>query len=359
MNELPDNAPQDFDVIVIGAGPGGCEAALAAAHSGAAALCLTINLDTVGFPPANPIIAEDADDPRLELLEEISALGGALPHLLSRETVARTLAGGTLVADRRNLGLAYKELLEETNNVFPRQTLVTDLERTNTSWKIQTRLGELFKAPAVIIAAGTFLEGKVDDGGTIIDGGRMGEIPANALARSLEAQGIGMSRLKAANMPRLDRKTLPGDEEVFAVNDYRLLPDGSQLDESYMFGPYITGTREEQLVTVAGITGTDDAWMTRAAYSVTSLALDGNQVDSRLEARAQPGLFFVGRAAGCCNYTEAAATGLVAGSQAAAAALKQERGKLTNDMILVSRLCEAVAHQESRPVTIRIDGPGC
>lgn len=352
MAEFNDNPAARFDTIVIGAGPAGCEAAVASAGQGCRTLCLAINLDNIGFPPANPILAEGADDRRHELLADLRELGGALPVLLSQESVSRSLADGTLLADRRNLGLAYKELLETTPEVFPRQGLATSLERSDGGWLVTTRLGESFTSASVVVAAGTFLGGEVDDGGNKVAGGRLGEIPANSLAMSLRDIGIAMVRIGAVNMPRMAAATLPLVDDSLLAGAYRFLPDGAQLSEQYMHGPYIRGARAEQLDAVRDLTGIADAWMTRAAYDITCLALAGGQVDRQLEAVGLPGLYFAGRSAGSCNYTEAAVTGLVAGSAATS-------HELIKYPVLVTKLCEAIASQKSRPVTIRIDGPGC
>ncbi|RJQ45671.1 MAG: FAD-dependent oxidoreductase [Gaiellales bacterium] len=357
METSPANLTHDYDVIVIGAGPAGCESALAAAGEGACTLCLAISLDNVGFPPANPIIAEGPEDRRLALLAELRSLGGSLPKLLSREIIARELPGGMLVADRRNLGLAYKELLETTDGLEPRQALVTDLETAGGAWRVATRLGEVFHAPAVVVAAGTFLMGRVEDGK---GGGRLGEIPADSLARSLMSLGHKLVSVSAVNMPRLDRNSLAVEDGSPRSGDYLFVPDGSQLAEQYMFGPFIQGSFSSQLADIRKITGQPGAWVTRPSWSMTCLTLAAGQVDQRLEAAALPGLFFAGRAAGTCNYSEAAASGRVAGAGAAdSAASRGRRPLLTSDHNHISELCERIARQEDRPVTVRIEGPGC
>lgn len=360
MDESTENPARHFDTIVIGAGPAGCEAAVAAAGAGARTLCLAINLDNVGFPPANPIIAEGAGDRRHDLLAELRELGGALPGLLARESVGRELADGTLLADRRNLGLAYKQLVESTPGSFPRQGLATGIERSDDGWLVETRLGERFSTASVVIAAGTFLQGEVDDGGKRVAGGRMGEIPANSLAESLQEIGVRMVRISAVNMPRVSAAALPLADGSFQAGGYRFLPDGGQLSEQYMHGPYLRGARAAQLDAIRDLTGIADAWMTRGAYGVSCLALAGSQVNGNLEAVGHPGLFFAGRSAGSCNYTEAAVTGWVAGTGAAGCATNATaKTLLINKPKYVAMLCDAIAEQDSRPTTIRIEGPGC
>ena len=132
-----------FDVAVIGAGPAGCEAAIAAARAGADTLCLTINLDMIGYPPATPVLVDDDEDRRHLLLAELGELGGQLPGLLH----PGILSGGDgvkgrVAIDRRKLGLAWKEMLENENGLVTRQALVTNLEALDGAWMISTRLGE-------------------------------------------------------------------------------------------------------------------------------------------------------------------------------------------------------------------------
>ena len=104
------NDPMDipaFDVLVIGAGPAGSEASMAAAGAGAHTLCLTINLDMVGYPPATPALVDGPGDPRVLLLEEMTALGGRLPDALAREgVVVYGDPAGKLLVARCPLGLA-------------------------------------------------------------------------------------------------------------------------------------------------------------------------------------------------------------------------------------------------------------
>ncbi|MFA6002035.1 MAG: FAD-dependent oxidoreductase [Thermoleophilia bacterium] len=349
-----------FDVLVIGAGPAGSEASLAAAAAGSRTLCLTINLDTAGYPPATPALIDGPDDPRVLLLEEMTALGARLPDALAREgVVAESRPAGKLLIDRRLLGLAYKELLENEEGLELRQALVTSLEPSADGWIVGTKLGEYFSTATVVIAAGTFLRARVNDGGSIVPGGRIGEIPANALAKYLQNAGLQLIEVEAATMPRVDIRSLDHEVDYKSKYGIRLLADGRQLGEMLGYGLQSDGNRDSQLRLLRMHTGLSEAWVTRASYSVLHYVLAAGQIDANLEARTLPGLFFAGRAAGSCSYLEAATLGLLAGRQAASRQRAHEAGMLISSTIYVSKLCQRIAEQESRPVTIRTDEPGC
>ncbi len=345
-------------MVVVGAGPGGAEAALAAAGAGARTLCLTMSLDTAGYHPANPTLVGGHEDPRGELLAEMRSMGCRLPPLLESDGVAAVNEQGRLVADRRRLGLAYKAAIESADNLEFRQALVTSLETHSGKFLLGSSLDESFSAGAVVIAGGTFFQAEVAEGDARSPGGRRGEIPSVSLSKSLQNKGILFERIGAATAPRL---LMPPPGGSFPGDDWPdgLPPDGDQLCELYGFGLEQSGDAERQLSRLRQSTGDPAAWITRPSYAVSHLVLASRQVNLRLESTALPRLFFAGRLVGCCNYLESAATGFLAGLNAAHAAGTAAPTCLIDDKSIVSHLLRLVADSESRPVTIRVPGPGC
>ncbi len=339
MGDRVNRGLSRYDVIVVGAGPAGSEAAVAAAGRGASVLCLTINLDTVGFHPADPTLLRGGDDRRRLLVAELQAAGAVLPRLLSRKEIA-TEAGRHLVADRRRLGLAFKEILENTSGLEPRQALATAIERHGDGWHVECKYGERFAAGSVVVATGTFLDGQVTMGGLTADGGRRGEIPSRALADCLQRLGISFTRLVACASPRISARGEPSSH-------LRLARDGDQLRELYASEIKLEGDSDRQLAELRSLARSGEAWLNRPSYCVSHLALAPGMVGNRLESRDLPGLFFAGRSAGVASYPEAAASGFAAGL----AAVGAPPDRLTNDKKYVGLLCRRIAEGD-RPVSV-------
>ena len=210
--------PCKFDVIVVGGGHAGTEAALAAARMGCTTLLLTHNLETVGQMSCNPAIGGIGKG---HIVKEIDALGGAMAHATDRAGIHfRTLNArkGPAVratraqADRSLYKRAIRTLLEAQTNLFMFQQAVNDLTLSgNVVTGVTTELGVEFEAPTVVLTVGTFLGGKIHVGASSTPGGRLGDAPANKLAARLREMPFQVGRLKTGTPPRLDGRTIDTD----------------------------------------------------------------------------------------------------------------------------------------------------
>lgn len=204
-----------YDIIVIGAGHAGCEAALACARMGLSTIVFTMNLDTIGLMSCNPAIGGIAKG---HLVREIDALGGEMARNIDATGIQfRTLnsSKGPAVratraqADRQLYRLRMKSVVESQKNLHIRQVLVEKiLTKDGKVSGILTNIGETFLARAVVITTGTFLRGLIHIGLNNFPGGRAGDMPSVNLSHSLKEMGFVMGRLKTGTCPRLDAKTI-------------------------------------------------------------------------------------------------------------------------------------------------------
>ena len=218
-----------FDVIVVGGGHAGTEAALAAARMGAATLLLTHSIETLGQMSCNPAIGGIGKG---HLVREIDALGGEMALAADRAGIQFRILNrrkGPAVratraqADRQLYRMAIREKLENQPGLAIFQQPVVDLIENGASIDgVITQMGLRFYAPAVVLTVGTFLDGKIHIGDTNYAGGRAGDPPAKALAERLRARPFRVDRLKTGTPPRIDRKTIdfsrleeqPGDDPL-------------------------------------------------------------------------------------------------------------------------------------------------
>ncbi len=209
----------DFDVIVVGAGHAGIEAAYAAARMGCRTLLLTLHLDRVGLMPCNPAIGGIGKG---HIVFEISALGGLMPQLCTQTYLqARMLNtkkgpavhGLRLQIDKQAYNKLSKQILEKTENLTLCSGMVEELlfDKANTLCGVKTREGAEYTASQVIVTTGTFLNGLVHVGHTNFTSGRQGEEAAVSLSASLKKCGLTMGRLKTGTPPRLLRSSLNFD----------------------------------------------------------------------------------------------------------------------------------------------------
>lgn len=204
-----------YDVIVIGAGHAGCEAALAAARMGCSTLMLTMNLDNIAVMSCNPAIGGLAKG---HLVREIDALGGEMAKIIDRTGIQfRTLnsSKGPAVrgtrgqADKQRYRLAMKEVVERQPGLDVKQGLVERiLVEGDRVAGVETNIGVQYLSSAVIVATGTFLNGLIHIGLSNYPAGRAGEFPSVGLAENLRSLGFEMGRLKTGTPARLNGRTI-------------------------------------------------------------------------------------------------------------------------------------------------------
>tara|TARA_Y100000589_G_scaffold202537_1_gene191028 strand:+ start:210 stop:2177 length:1968 start_codon:yes stop_codon:yes gene_type:complete len=222
---------ESFEVIVIGGGHAGCEAALTSAKLGLSTALFTINLDRIAWQPCNPAVGGPA---KSQLVHEVDALGGIIGKIADETAIQKRILNASrgpavwalrAQTDKREYSRRMIEILQNTNNLTLKEAMITDLD-INEVFKIQgnkkiiqkkiigvkTFFGSTYSSKAVIITAGTFLEGKIWIGNKSMSAGRSGEQASTGLTECLHRIGIKTERLKTGTPARVDKKSINFDQ---------------------------------------------------------------------------------------------------------------------------------------------------
>ncbi|MFK7160352.1 tRNA uridine-5-carboxymethylaminomethyl(34) synthesis enzyme MnmG [Marinospirillum sp. MEB164] len=403
--------PTRFDVLVIGGGHAGTEAALAAARMGCQTLLLTHNVETLGQMSCNPAIGGIG---KSHLVREVDALGGAMALATDQAGIQfRVLNSrkGPAVratraqADRILYKAAIRHILENQPNLSIFQQAVDDLiiEGDQVTGAV-TQAGIRFYATSVVLTAGTFLGGLIHVGMNHYSGGRAGDPPAQALSHRLRERPFRIGRLKTGTPPRIDARSVdfsvmeaqPGDQplpvmsfmgsveqhpqqiscyithtnerthEIIRQNLDRspmysgviegigprycpsiedkihrfadksshqvfIEPEGLTTHELYPNGISTSLPFDVQLDLVRSIRGLEQAHITRPGYAIEYDYFNPQDLKASLETKLIHNLFFAGQINGTTGYEEAAAQGLLAGTNAALRAQDKEAWSLRRD----------------------------
>lgn len=249
-----DYLQNKYDVIVVGAGHAGCEAALSCARLGAKVLLATLNLDNIALQPCNPAIGGPA---KSTLVREIDALGGIMGEAADATYIQMKMLNSSkgpavqalrAQSDKKEYSNYLRNILESNENIFLRQACITDLIAKD--GRITGAIDEFgieYSARAIILTTGTSLNGRIFVGLKSYSAGRLGEAAATGLSESLIKLGINIKKLKTGTPPRVDKRTIdyskmkvqPGDE---ILNFYSFKPNRPVRQQ---YPCYLTRTNED------------------------------------------------------------------------------------------------------------------
>ena len=244
----------EYDVVVIGAGHAGCEAALAAARLGMKTAVFSISLEAVANMPCNPHIGGSSKG---HLVREIDALGGEMAKNIDKTMIQIKMLNtskGPAVhslraqADRKRYQAEMKHTLEKQENLDIKQAEIVDIKLENNRVKsVETEVGAIYNVKAIIVATGTYLKGKIFIGDYVRESGPDGVFAANKLSDCLKKLGVDLRRFKTGTPARINKKSIDFSKMEIQKGDVNIIPFSfeNKMKEFEQVDCWLTYTNEE------------------------------------------------------------------------------------------------------------------
>ena len=364
----------EYDIIVIGGGHAGCEAASAAARLGSRTLLLTMDMTKMASMSCNPAVGGVAKG---QIVREIDALGGQMGRITDLTTIQFRMLNRSKGAamwspraqcDKSRFSAQWRHTLENTVNLYIWQDAATELLFDTAGVKprikgVRTQMGIEFACRAVVLTSGTFLGGMMHCGTSHAEGGRAGDAASHGITESLRAIGFETGRMKTGTPARLDARTIDfeslepqyGDENP---DKFSFSPDTQPVKHQLPCFLVYTSAEVHDLLrtgfdrsplfngTIKGIgplhkiRGFEDLHIFRPGYAIEYDYFPPTQLHHSLETKLVSGLYFAGQVNGTTGYEEAAAQGLMAGINAHRALKGEEAVVLQRDEAYIGVLID-------------------